>query len=352
MSWKGCRGLLRPLAVLTSGVLIPTVLLAFLNPSPMGLLRFFLTSMVYSFVIGGMAYSIIPSTWPYYLKLKVPWNWCFRFGLLLAISAVGTLISVTIFWMIGWMQSESFWTRYLIDLRVATFFTMVTGSIITIYETMRARLEQTTLDLRTKELERERALKLATAARLSSLESRIHPHFLFNALNSISALIQEDPKRAERLLERMAALLRFSLDAGQSGLVPLEHEMKIVTDYLEIEQARFGARLRYSVDFDPHLGQILVPPLSLQTLVENSVKYAVAPSRSGGDIRIRGDRPNGAMRVAVSDSGPGFDIDAAPPGHGIDILRGRLAALFDGAAELTQNREDGMSTVTLVVPGQ
>lgn len=350
MTWKGCRGFLRPLTVLTSGVLIPTLFLAFLAPSPSGLLRFFFTSLLYSFVIGGMAYSIIPYSWPYYLKLKVPWNWCFRFGLLLAISAVGTLISVTVLWIIGWSHADSFWSLYLVNLRVATLFTMVTGSVITLYETMRARLEQTTLELRTKELERERALKLATAARLCSLESRIHPHFLFNALNSISALIQEDPKRAERLLERMAALLRFSLDAGQSGLVPLEHEMRIVTDYLEIEQARFGARLRYSVDVDPDLGQILVPPLSLQTLVENSVKYAVAPSRSGGDIWIRGDRPNGAMRVAVSDSGPGFDMAAAPAGHGIEILRGRLAALFDGAAELTQDREDGRNTVTLVLP--
>src|SRR5205823_3935058 len=125
--------------------------------------------------------------------------------------------------------------------------------------------------------ERERALKLATEARLSSLESRIHPHFLFNTLNSISSLIQEDPVRAERLIERMAALLRFSLDSTNAGLVPLYQEMKIVRDYLEIERARFGDRLGFEVNIPAEFDRFEVPPLAIQTLVENSVKYAVSP---------------------------------------------------------------------------
>ena len=166
--------------------------------------------------------------------------------------------------------------------------TIVAGITIGIYRTLRERLEETTLQLRTKELERERALKLATEAQLASLESRIHPHFLFNTLNSISSLIPEDPVRAERLVEQMAALLRFSLDAHQSGLVPLERELKIVGDYLEIERARFGDRLRYQIDVPADLSQSQIPPLSLQTLVENSVKYAIAPDRAGGEIRITG----------------------------------------------------------------
>src|SRR5260370_15757962 len=132
---------------------------------------------------------------------------------------------------------------------------------------MRSRLEETTLQLRTKELERERALKRATEAQLASLESRIHPHFLFNTLNSISSLIPEDPARAEKLLEQMAALLRFSLDASQSGLVPLSRELKIVTDYLEIERARCGDRLRYHFDVAANAGDAKVPPFACPTLV-------------------------------------------------------------------------------------
>src|SRR5437764_15089871 len=102
--------------------------------------------------------------------------------------------------------------------------------------------------MRTRQLEEASARKLATEARLSSLESRIHPHFLFNTLNSISSLIREDPVRAERTVERLAALLRYSLDVNARGLAPLRHELKIVRDYLEIEHTRFGERLRYSVE--------------------------------------------------------------------------------------------------------
>ncbi len=86
--------------------------------------------------------------------------------------------------------------------------------------------------------------------RLASLQSRVHPHFLFNTINSISSLVHEDPERAEDMLTRMAALLRFSLDSAQPGLVPVERELNIVRDYLEIERARFGERLRYEISGD------------------------------------------------------------------------------------------------------
>jgi LytS/YehU family sensor histidine kinase len=181
-------------------------------------------------------------------------------------------------------------------------------------------------------------------------ESRIHPHFLFNTLNSISSLIPEDPARAERLLEQMAALLRFSLDASQSGLVPLSRELKIVTDYLEIERARFGDRLRYHFDVAANAGDAQVPPLAVQTLVENSVKFAVAASRVGGDIRIAGARDNGLLRVEVSDDGPSFQLESAPAGHGLDNLKGRLAALFGEQAALTVERRENRNSVCLAVP--
>ena len=149
-------------------------------------------------------------------------------------------------------------------------------------------------------------MKEATEAQLASLESRIHPHFLFNTINSVSSLIHEDPDRAERLLERMAALLRFSLDANQSGLVPLEREMKIVSDYLEIEKTRFGDRLRFKVECSPAIAHMGIPPLSVQTLVENSVKFAVAPRREGGQILVRASAENNHLEIAVWDDGAPF----------------------------------------------
>jgi LytS/YehU family sensor histidine kinase len=148
----------------------------------------------------------------------------------------------------------------------------------------------------------------------------------------------------------MAALLRFSLDANQAGLVPLSAELKVVGDYLEIERARFGDRLRYRIDVASELGETRVPALAVQTLVENSVKYAVAPSRAGGEIRIAGTRENGSLRVAVTDRGPGFALESAPAGHGLANLKDRLATLFGNRAALTLDRREDSNSMILTVP--
>jgi LytS/YehU family sensor histidine kinase len=255
-----------------------------------------------------------------------------------------------IFVGLHWEPIDHFWPEFLGSLKLAVLITIGAGLAIGVYSTLRERLDETTLQLRTKELERERALKLATEAQLASLESRIHPHFLFNTLNSISSLIPEDPARAERLVEQMAALLRFSLDANQSGLVPLASELKIVADYLDIERARFGDRLRYQIDVPADLNESRIPPLSLQTLVENSVKHAIAPDRAGGEIRITGACADGLCRVAVSDSGPEFQLESAPSGHGLDNLKDRLSALFGGRAALVLQRVGGRNNLILSVP--
>jgi LytS/YehU family sensor histidine kinase len=148
----------------------------------------------------------------------------------------------------------------------------------------------------------------------------------------------------------MAALLRFSLDAHAHGLVPLEQEMKIVRDYLEIEQARLGARLRYQVDTPEDAGALRLPPLAVQTLIENSIKFAIAADRRGGEIRVVAQHTGGGLQIDVSDTGPGFSLDAAAPGHGLDNLRNRLAMLFGKAADLRVTRQDGWTTVRLLVP--
>ena len=307
-------------------------------------------SFVYAQCIGSLAFATIPRVWVASCDVHSIARWSMRVAASIGASIVGCMIAGLIFVMLGWSPLGAYWDQFTGSLKIATFLTIVAGSVISMFETMRSRLEQTTLQLRTKELERERALKLATEAQLASLESRIHPHFLFNTLNSISSLIPEDPERAERLLEQMAALLRFSLDASHAGLVPLSRELKIVIDYLEIERARFGDRLRYQLDIAPDATDAKVPPLAVQTLVENSVKYAVAPCRTGGDIRIAGVRENGLLRVEISDDGPSFDLESATTGHGLDNLKGRLATLFGARATLTVERRENRNSVRLAVP--
>src|SRR5205814_9509341 len=126
-------------------------------------------------------------------------------------------------------------------------------------------------------------------AQLTSLESRVQPHFLFNTLNSISALIREDPRAAERMVERLAALLRDSLEMNRTRLVPLSRELRIVQDYLEIEKTRYGDRLRYSIDVAADLDDPEVPPFCLQPLVENRVKHVVSHRRVGAERMVSAD---------------------------------------------------------------
>src|SRR2546430_8830098 len=207
-----------------------------------------------------------------------------------------------------------------------------------------------TAAVRERELDHERARKMALEARLASLEARLQPHFMFNTLNAISALIQDNPDEAERTVERLAALLRFALDATERGLVPLAHELKIVTDYVEIERTRFGARLAYSIDVQPEAAGCEVPPLAVQTLVENSIKHAIAPRPGGGRLRVEASASGEHVLLSVWDDGPGFTGDAMRAGHGLDNLRARLAARFGAGASLEVGRRDGGTRVTVALP--
>lgn len=244
--------------------------------------------------------------------------------------------------------------EYWDDLRRSYGLSLVLSAIavafVSMYESQQSRLKTTAMQLKTKEVERERALKLATEARLSSLEARIHPHFLFNTLNSVSSLIHEDPLQAERIVTRLAELLRFSLDAAPGGLVPLERELQIVEDYLEIEKARFGVRLNYKIDVAPELGEVPVPPLSVQTLVENSVKHAVGPRGRGASVTVRATQQDACLRIEVLDDGPGFANLELPAGHGLNNLGERLAGLFGERAKLEIQSNDLRTVVVIEIP--
>jgi sensor histidine kinase YesM len=348
-SW---RWLIRVLIVNTVIAFIPPFLMLALEQglSAQKLLFSFGFSFVYAQCIGSLAFLIMPKLWVATQRSSSWLRWSLRGALLFSTSLVGGMIACFVFVALGWIPWRLYWAEFNGSLKIAVFLTVLAGGVMSMYASLRARLEETTLQLRTKELEGERALKLATEAQLASLESRIHPHFLFNTLNSISSLIPEDPERAERLLQQMATLLRFSLDSSHAGLVPLAREMKIVADYLDIEQARFGDRLRFRIDVASELGEAKVPPLSIQTLVENSVKHAVSRNRAGGEIRVTGARDNDSLRVNVLDEGPEFQLEAAPSGHGLDILKDRMTALFGARGGLALERCDNWNQVTLLIP--
>jgi signal transduction histidine kinase len=305
-------------------------------------------SLVHSSIMAGLCGALLPGIRRRIAQASSWVQWAVTIPSLLGLAVVGTSLACGLIMLTG--GHETFWPAFMFALPINALITMTLGVGMSLYEAQRVRLDTVTLELRTRELEAERDRKLALQARLASLESRLQPHFLFNTLNAISSLIQDDPDHAERMVERLAALLRFSLDASERGLVPLADELKIVGDYLEIERARLGTRLTFTLDADPEAAGREVPPLTIQTLVENSVKHAIAPRPAGGRIRVAAALAGERLVLSVWDDGPGFTIAAMRPGHGLESLQARLAARFGAAAELTIAGRDGGTLVTVTVP--
>jgi LytS/YehU family sensor histidine kinase len=145
-------------------------------------------------------------------------------------------------------------------------------------------------------------------------------------------------------------LLRFSLNANQTGLVPLSVELKIVRDYLEIEKTRFGPRIRYEIAVPNDLLDIKIPPLALQSLVENAVKHVASQRVQGATIQITGSKDSSRVRLEVRDDGPGFSLEAITPEHGLGNLVARLELLFGPAGQLQVTRENEKTVVSLSFP--
>lgn len=271
-------------------------------------------------------------------------------GGLLVLMALGCLLAQTLLMLIGFVVPQHFWLEYFHTLRIALPLGAVFGLGAFVHGSLRGRVQDMEKQLHEKEVAEERARKLAVEARLRALESRIHPHFLFNTLNSISSLIAVNPARAEQIVGRLAVLLRASLDTSTQPLIPLRQELAMVESYVDIERARFGDKLRGTVAVPADLEGEKVPPMSVQTLVENAVKYGITPQSGGGEVTVTASSANGSLRIEVCDTGPGFDLTAIPAGHGLDNLVERLDALFGDKARLNVVRRDGHCVVEMILP--
>lgn len=187
-----------------------------------------------------------------------------------------------------------------------------------------------------------------TAARLAELQARIRPHFLFNSLNSAIALVREDPARAEHLLEDLSELFRHVLVA-KADSATLAEEVQVARHYLDIEQVRFGERLRVEWAIDPDAGKAKVPALFLQPLVENAVKHGVEPSPTGADVKVTTQRRGSTVVIKVTNTVPSGQ---GRPGHGValDNVRDRLRLLHDVQAQFQTALIDGRYQVRMEVP--
>ena len=186
---------------------------------------------------------------------------------------------------------------------------------------------------------------------LRSLRSQLHPHFLFNALTAISAEVGRDPGEARERIGQLACLLRYSLDAGRRDAVPLAEEVAFVRDYLALESARMGDRLRATVDVDEAALRAEVPPMALQTLVENAVRHGVAPRAEGGAVAVTARAGGGAVVVSVEDTGVGASPAALASSSGVGLANTdeRLRLLVGTGLDVEADRAVGFA-VSFRVP--
>ena len=202
-------------------------------------------------------------------------------------------------------------------------------------------------------MEELRALRLESANRegqLANLRSQLNPHFMFNALNSIRALIEEDPARAKSAITQLSAILRNAMSTVKRRTVPLGEEIDMVRAYLTLEAMRFEERLQVRFNIAPELEREPVPPMMLQTLVENAVRHGIAKLPAGGEVVVEARSENGGMLITVTNSGSLTTGRARSEGIGLRNSRKRLRHIYGDAAFIQLHERQGRVVCELLLP--
>ncbi|WP_417761897.1 sensor histidine kinase [Shewanella sp.] len=206
------------------------------------------------------------------------------------------------------------------------------------------RVQQALEVAKRQQAEQQQALLLAE---LKQLQSQIEPHFLFNTLANINALISLEPSKAQQLLSRLTSLLRHNLHASRRTLATLGEELALLEDYLAIQQMRLGERLHYQIEVSDECRQLPWVPMLLQPLVENAVVHGIEPRSDGGEITIKAELTENTLRLVINDNGGGFSAHNSSVGHGLALanIHQRLNQLFSKQAtlQLQQRQPCGVS---------
>ena len=241
-----------------------------------------------------------------------------------------------------------------LDQRFAPHLRMLFGAGIFLYGLAIARhyvifSQEASREAKARLLE---ARIFARDAELKALKAQVNPHFLFNSLNSISALTSIDPARARDMCVMLGDFLRLTLGFGEKSAVRLSEELDLLQKYMEIEKVRFGARLNMRESIQEDSKSCLLPPLLLQPLVENAVKHGIASLPEGGEIRLSAERQNGRLAILVENS---WDPEAPPRrsgGHGLRNVQQRLETRYGKDASMQVNTEGETFRVTLSIPAE
>jgi sensor histidine kinase YesM len=267
----------------------------------------------------------------------------------LLLLAMGGMLGGLIGWGINHLLFPYYISHPYIYLMIVALLSIIFGLALLAYDNISTKLDETASRLAEKEVQEQTLLRLKTEAELEALRAKVNPHFLFNTLNSIASLIPEDPRKAEDMVQRLSNLFHYVLSASDTGLVPLDEELAFIGEYLEIEKVRLGGRLDYVLDKGPALDGLVVPSMLLQPIVENSVKYGIAPRKEGGRIEVRCQRAGNRCTITIVDTGGGFDPRSTREGFGISGVRRRLELNYPGRHQFEIASENGV-TVRIDIP--
>ncbi len=220
---------------------------------------------------------------------------------------------------------------------------------------VRNSAEETLRQLHRQEIIAEKERALASETKLSALRARIHPHFLFNVLNTIAELCRIAPDRAEDASIRLSQLMRSALDCGASRTVPIHEEISTVKTYLQIEKERLGERLEFDITMPPDCGSVHIVPFSIQILTENAINYGVAPKSQCGHISINLRQFKKSVSISVKDNGAGMcpaslrhTLEITSAGlHGLQILNEQLRLIYGPKARLRIFSHEGNGTLVV-----
>jgi len=203
---------------------------------------------------------------------------------------------------------------------------------------------------RQQEIERLQWAASINETELNNLKSQLNPHFMFNAMNSIRALVDEDPKQCKKAITQLSNLLRNTLQTGKQKVVLIEEEMKIVKDYLALEKIRYEERLVVEIDLEKGIEKCLVPPLLIQTLVENAIKHGVSMIGKGGKLKIVGKTNDKELHIAILNDGKYNPELAGREGIGLKNSEKRLAILYGDKGNINIKNVDGHVETHVTIP--
>ena len=331
------RGLWNPAPPSTRGVeLVGRVVIYLVTPLALALLfgeigstrqfgHAYLGAFIVGSSIGGSFELLYRFVWPLIVRRKPRWPIRIALHALTIAIAVGAGASIAVSFgeaVLDWNADKP---RLMVQGAVIS---TVIISILVITDELKARARQ---------LERREAAHRVAMLRaeLGALQARTDPHFLFNSLNTVAALIPDDPALAETLLERLAAVFRYALDAGRRSTVELADELEAVTAYLEVESLRLGDRLRWKLDRDRDVDGVRVPPLVLQPLVENAIRHGAGGRQGATEVTVSARRRGDDVVLVVEDRGESTPTPVSGgTGTALADLRSRLALAYGERAHL------------------